>query len=92
MLSVTPKVFIPLYSNFVYDSSHIEDVHLLFCAHFINSFSFFGDVELKTFFLSKMFRWCVVCVICNSNSFHSFLLKLCIMIVLYTFDKYFLTF
>ena len=30
--------------------SHIEDVHLLFCAHFINLFFFFMDVELKTYF------------------------------------------
>ena len=27
-----------------------------------------------------MLRGCLVCVICNSNSIHSFILKLCIMI------------
>ena len=32
MLSVTPAVFVPSYSNFVhYDCSHIEHVHLYFC-------------------------------------------------------------
>ena len=30
--------------------SHIEDVHLLFCAHSINSFSFLRGVELGHFF------------------------------------------
>ena len=47
-------------------------------------------------FLSKMLRWCLVCVICNSNSFRSFIFKLCIMIVhtlkMCTFDQYFLIF
>ena len=46
-----------------------------------------------------MLRWCLVCVICKSNSFYSFIFKLCIMIVcklkmasriLYSFDGYFL--
>ena len=31
------------------DCSHIEDVHLLFCAHLINIFSFFESVELDIF-------------------------------------------
>ena len=41
-----------------------------------------------------MLRWCLVCVICNSNSFHFFIVKLCIMIVhsMNTFDKYFFHF
>ena len=47
-----------------------------------------------------MLRGCLVYVICNSSSFHSFIFKLCIMIVhslnmytlyLYTFDKIFLS-
>ena len=50
-VSVTPKVFIPLYSYFA--KWHIEDVHLLFCAHFINIFSSFRGVEL--FFHPKCF-------------------------------------
>ena len=32
-------------------------------------------------FPSEMRRGCLVCVNCNSNSFHSFKFKLCIMIV-----------
>ena len=32
------------------DCSHIEDVHLLFCAHFIIFFSFLRVVELRHFF------------------------------------------
>ena len=28
-----------------------------------------------------MFKGCLVCVICNSNSIHSFIFKLCIMVV-----------
>ena len=31
--------------------------------------------------LSATFLGCLVCVICNSNSFHSFIFKLCLMIV-----------
>ena len=32
------------------DCSHIEDVHLLFCARFIIFFSFLRGVELRHFF------------------------------------------
>ena len=46
----------------------------------INVFTFCMGVELRHFFLSEMRRGCQVCVICNSNSFHSFIFKLCIMI------------
>ena len=35
------------------DCSYIEDVHLIFCAHLINIFSFFTGVELRHFFLPK---------------------------------------
>ena len=35
------------------DCSHIEDVHLLFCAHLINIFSFFTGVELRHIFFPK---------------------------------------
>ena len=60
-----------------------------------------GGILNLDIFLFKMLRWCLVCVMCNSNSFHSLLFKLCIMIVhtlnmytsfLCTFDKYFLIF
>ena len=62
-----------------YDCLHIEDVHLLFCASSF-FFSFLRGVELRHF-SSEMLRGCVVCVICNSNSFHSFIFILYIMIV-----------
>ena len=46
-------------------------MHLPFCAHLINIFSFSTGVELRHFFPSEMRRGCLVCVICNSNSFHN---------------------
>ena len=60
------------------DCSHIEDVHLLFCAHFIFFFTFLTGVDI---FSTVMLRGCLVCVTCNSNSIHYFIFKLCIMIV-----------
>ena len=56
--------FLLVYFNYC---SHIEDVHLLFCAHFMNIFSILGGVELDIA-PSKILRWCLLCVICNSNS------------------------
>ena len=56
-------------------------VHIL---HFFKKF--FMVLNLDIFFLFKMLRWCLVCVICNSNSFHSLIFKLCIVIV-YTLNK-----
>ena len=35
------------------DCSHIEDMYPLFCAHFMNIFSFFRDVELRHFSVQK---------------------------------------
>ena len=35
------------------DCSHIEDVHLPFCAHLINIFLFLSGVELRHFFLPR---------------------------------------
>ena len=64
------------------DCSHIENVYLIFCTHFMILFIFFflgGGLEVR-FFFRKMVR-CLVCVICNSNHFHSLIFKLCIMIV-----------
>ena len=46
-------------------------MHLPFCAHLINIFSFSTSVELRHFFPSEMCRGCLVCVIGNSNSFHN---------------------
>ena len=52
-------------------------------------------------FLLEMLRWFLVCVICNSKSFHSLIFKHCIMIVhtlnmclsfLCKLDKHFLIF
>ena len=65
------------------DCSHIENVQLSFCAHLINIFPFLTGVELRHFVPSEMPRGGggPVCVICNSNSIHSFIFKLCIMIV-----------
>ena len=59
------------------DCSHIENVHLLFCAGFIIFFTVLTGVELP----SVMLRRCLVFVICNSNSIHYFIFNLCIMIV-----------
>ena len=57
-------------------------MHLLFYAHFMNIFSFLflsiyffsgrgGQFVEFRHFPSEMHRWCLVCEICNSNSFHS---------------------
>ena len=51
-------------------------VHLQFCANLINIFLYFRSVELKIFYPSEMLRGCLVCVICDSSSFHSFIFKL----------------
>ena len=60
----------------------LRDVHLLFCEHFTTFFSFLRDVDLTcSVVLSKMLTGCLVCVICNDKSCHSFLFKLCIVIV-----------
>ena len=47
--SVIPKLFIPFIQTLPNDCSHIEDVHLLFCACFI-FFPFLRGVELGHFF------------------------------------------
>ena len=46
MLSVTPKIFIPSIQTLRNDCSHIENAHLLFCAHFKNIYLDFRGVEL----------------------------------------------
>ena len=51
MQSVTPTLFILLYLNLHNDCSHIEDVHLLFYAHFMDIFfHFWGILNLDIFF------------------------------------------
>ena len=62
------------------DFSHIEDVHLPFCAHFI-FFLIFDGCWTWTFFHQKMLRGCLVFVICNSNSIQYFIFKLCLMVL-----------
>ena len=52
-LVVSPTVFITLYSILHDDCSHIEDVHLPFCAHLINIFLFLTGVEHRHFFLPR---------------------------------------
>ena len=61
------------------DCSHIEDVHHLLCAHFMNFFSLMPGGELRHFNVKNAL--CLVCVFCNSKKFLSFIFKLCIMIV-----------
>ena len=46
---LTPTVSILLYSNLHNDCSLIEDVYLLFYAHFMNIFSFLRGLELRHF-------------------------------------------
>ena len=84
------------------DCSHIEDIHQRRRSRAEFGLVFFLLLGLElSFFPVKMLRWCPICVICNSNSFHFFIFKLGIMIVhtlkmctshLCTFDKYFLIF
>ena len=59
--------------------SNIEVGHLLFCANFMNIFSY-GVLNLDIF-PSGMLRGCLVCVMSNSNSIQSFEFKLCLMVV-----------
>ena len=62
------------------DCSHIEDVHLLFCAHLIIFCYISWSVNLDIIMSTPPFG-CIHCVICSSNRFHSFIFKLSIMIV-----------
>ena len=79
---MTRKVFILFIQTLLNDCSHIEDVHLLFCACFIIFFHVLTGVELRHFFHPQCLgARCLVCVICNSNSIYSFILKLCTMII-----------
>ena len=76
VLSVTQTVSFLYIQALHNDCSHIEDVHFLFLCTFDNIlrlhyvYTPFGVLAL-----------CNLCVICNSNSFHSFTMKLNIMIV-----------
>ena len=54
------------------DCSHIEDVHPIFCAHFMNIFSYLSDVELRHFSIKKMLLWYLVCVRSSSDKAYIF--------------------
>ena len=56
------------------DCSFVEDVHLRVCAHLITSF-IFRAVRVGHVIYPKCLKGCLVCVICNSYSFHSFIFK-----------------
>ena len=62
----------------------------LFCAHFKTFVHFCGVINLDIF-PSKMLIWCLVCILCKSNSFHFLIFKLYTMIVhtLKMFTSYF---
>ena len=44
-------------------------------------FIFLTGGKLRHFLTFEILRACLVCVICNSNSIHLFIFKLCILIV-----------
>ena len=65
---------------------YIMIVHTLkmFTFHFVHIsyfLSYFWLVLNLDIFRSEMFRGCLVCVICYPSSIHSFIFKLCIIIV-----------
>ena len=64
------KSFCSFFQTLYNDWSHIEDVHLFVLI--LLFFSCFRGDELYNIYLSKMLRGGLVCVICNSQSFHSF--------------------
>ena len=75
---MTPAVFILSYSNLIcYDCSHIEHVCTLCFEH--NLIIFLGLLNLDIITSTPLLDY--LCVICNSNRFHSFIFKFCIMIV-----------
>ena len=59
---------------------HILKICTSYLCTFHEYFSFLRVLNLDIF-PSKMLRLYLVCVICNSNIFHSIIFKLCIMIV-----------
>ena len=70
MLSVTPEVCIPSYSNCV--RLHIEHDYPIFCARLIKKSQ---SIELSHYYVYTTFGMhplCSVCVICNSKICHSF--------------------
>ena len=63
---------------------HTLNMCTLFFGTFNNILIVFGSVELRNYYVYTIFgvlTLCNLCVICNSNRFHSFMFKLEIMIV-----------
>ena len=60
------------------DCLHIEDVHLLFCTHFMNFYvqrfseSRSSSGSTPSVPLTPTILGCLVCVICNSNIYSNF--------------------
>ena len=79
-ISVTPKVFV----LFLFKLCIVIVYTLKMCSSYFlqisRLFSHFRVLNLDIF-PSKMLTVCLVCVICNSKSFHSLIFKLCIVIV-----------
>ena len=68
---------------------HIQTVYVMIvrtlnmCTLYFVHLIIFWIVELRHYYIYtfEVLTLCNLCVICNSNRFHSFILKLCIMIV-----------
>ena len=79
---MTPAVFILSYSNLIrYDCSHIVHVCTLYFVHILIIVWGLLNLDIITSTPPLECLICYLCVICNSNRFHSFIIKVCIMIV-----------
>ena len=79
---MTPAVFILSYSNLIrYDCSHIVHVCTLYFVHILIIVWGLLNLDIITSTPPLECLHCYLCVICNSNRFHSFIIKVCIMIV-----------
>ena len=86
MLSVIYRFSFLYIQSLLNDCLHIEDLHLLFCAHFMNIFSFCRVLNLDIVVVSPLcpsvpsvfnIFGCQIYVICNNKSFHAFIFKMC---------------
>ena len=60
VISYSNKCFFPYIQTLHIDCAHIEYVHILFCAQFMNIFSFLGLLDLKFFqYVQKFIVRCV---------------------------------
>ena len=85
--SVTTTVFIPLYSNFA--KWLFTAPPILYVSHdFFPIVLAGGGGGGSDIFFCKILRGCLVCVICNSNSFHFVMLKLCKITVMDMYTLY----